>query len=185
MERRKLLANFGAILGTASLGGCLSQYEEAAGGVDETTTGTTAKRETTTTTRPPTLAGTTFELTDAGCGQPTNEAEVGFDAESGSVSVTGTISGSNACYVAELADAGYDPETGTLELTVASMQKDEAGACAQCIVEIDYEATASFEDGLPAEVRVVHQAMGEAETVTTAATATATTAGATTTADSE
>ena len=179
MDRRKLLGRFGAVLGTASLGGCLSRYDEIAGGTDGTTTGTTAttvaeetgpETTATTTTQPVTLGDTSFEITDTGCGQPTSEAGVSFDEEN-AITITGTISGSNACYTATLADVSYDPETGALEVTVSSMQKQGAEACAQCIVEIDYEATVSFEGGLPATVRVVHQTTGGTETVTTAGSA--------------
>jgi len=179
MDRRTLLTRFGAVLGTASLGGCLSQYEEIAGEAGETTTEGTEPTEgteltetptqTTTATQRPKLADSSFRLLDSGCGQPTNEASVTFESDGGAVTVEGTIPGSNACYVAKLVDASYDPEAGTLDVTVASMQKEGAEACAQCIVEIDYEATFTFEGGLPAEVRVVHQAMGESETVATVA----------------
>jgi hypothetical protein len=172
MDRRTLLARFGAVLGTASLGGCLSQYEDIAGDAGETTTdGTetaepTTERATTAIQRPK-LADSSFELLDGGCGRPTDEASVTFESDGGTVSVEGTISGSNACYVAKLADASYDSETGTFDVTVVSMQKEGAEACAQCIVELDYEATFTFEGGLPAEVRVRHRAMGETETVAT------------------
>lgn len=177
MDRRELLTSFGAALGTASLGGCLSQYEDIAGEAGETTTDeqdtTTDEQDTTTdeqdtTEQELTLADTSFEITDRGCGQPGSEASISFEAGDGSVGVTGTIPGASACYIAELADTSYDAESGTLEVTVASMQEEGADMCADCITEIDYEATVSFEGGLPANVRVVHQAMGESETVTTA-----------------
>jgi hypothetical protein len=170
MERRELLTSFGAVLGTASLGGCLSQYEDIAGEAGETTTDeqdtTTDKQDTT--EQGVTLADTSFEIIDRGCGQPGSEASVSFEEGDDSVGVTGTIPGANACYIAELADASYDTESGTLEVTVVSMQEEGADTCADCITEIDYEATVSFEGGLPASVRVVHEAMGESETVTTA-----------------
>jgi hypothetical protein len=170
MDRRELLTRFGAVLGTASLGGCLGRYRDAVGGVGETTTDSTTQGTTTTqtTAQPPTLADTSFELLDGGCGQPTSDASVAFAEAENGVTVTGTVSGSNTCYTAKLVDASYDPETGTLDLTVASMQKEDAGACGQCIVEIEYEATATFEGGLPDSVRVVHEAMGETKTVATA-----------------
>jgi hypothetical protein len=164
MNRRELLTSSGAVLGTAALGGCLSRYEDIAGGTGETTTeGEGAE----TTGEQPTLADASFELLDSGCGQQKNEASVGFEEGDGSVGVTGTITVPSACYVAELADASYDAETGTLEVTVASVEKEGADACAQCLTEIDYEATFAFDDGLPASVRVVHRTMGETETVAT------------------
>ena len=172
MNRRKLLASLGAGLGTASLGGCLGRYSDAAGDVGEagtTTDGratTTGDQSSTTAEGGPTLADTSFEILKAGCGQPTNDASVAF--RDGSVVVTGTVPGSNACYTAKLADASYDPDSRSLDLTVASTQKRGTDACAQCIVEIEYEATATFEGDLPETVRVTHEAMGESKTVATA-----------------
>ena len=196
MDRRELLAGLGAVLGTASLGGCLGRYRDAIGGAGETTQDGTTQNGTTrdttdgqsgtTTGRPATLADTSFQPLSAGCGQPTNEASVRFRRQANEVVVTGTIPGSNACYTAKLADASYDPETGTLDLTVAStQQKDGADVCAQCITQIEYEATAAFEGGLPESVRVIHEAMGETRTVATVAAGGATTTEATreTTAD--
>ncbi|MFC7081610.1 hypothetical protein [Halorussus caseinilyticus] len=186
MERREMLARFGAVLGAGSLGGCLSRYEDIAGDGGETTTAettddgqptdggrtTTPERTTegtTTLDAQSTLTDTAFEVTSAGCGEPKSEASVEF--RNGTTVVTGTVSGSNACYTATLADASYDPETGTLEVTVASAQKEGADACAQCIVAIEYEATFSFEGDPPATVNVVHEAMGESETVASAESA--------------
>ena len=56
------------------------------------------------------------------------------------------------------------------------MQKEGSDVCAQCIVEIEYEATAAFEGDLPESVRVVHEAMGETKTVATAQSGGTTTA---------
>ncbi|USZ69528.1 hypothetical protein NGM10_07285 [Halorussus salilacus] len=152
MNRRGLLTRTGALLGIASLGGCLSRYTDDVPGDDEETESR------------PTLADDSFEMTDAGCGSETNEATVEFEDES--VVVTGTIPGSNACHVARLADAGYDPASGLLELTVESVEdRGEDEACADCIAEIDYEATFEFEGGLPESVTVTHEAMDESTTV--------------------
>ena len=154
MNRRELLTRTGALLGTVSLGGCLSRYGVPDGDGEGTD-------------RPATLVDESFKITNAGCGQQTSEATVAF--ENGSVVVTGTIPGSNACYVAKLADASFDPEESALDVTVASV--DDSGeneVCADCITEIGYEATFEFDGGLPATVTVVHEAMGESKTVATA-----------------
>lgn len=168
MKRRKLLSGFGAGLATASLGGCLSQYRDAVGDGGADAGDTTEEHPTdekTTTDQRAMLADTSFEVLQSNCGSPTNEASVAFGERE--VTVTGIIAGSNTCYTAKLADASYDPETQSLDLTVASMQKEGAEACAQCIVELEYEATATFEGGLPESVRVVHEGMDGTETVTT------------------
>ena len=155
MDRRELLTRTGALLGTVSLGGCLSRYDEIPGGGGGTTTSS------------PTLAERSFEMTSAGCGNPTNEASVAFDSERSTVVVTGTISAQNACHRAKLAGASYDPETGTLSVTVATTPREGTQACAQCIFEIDYEATFRFEGGLPVSISVTHDGLGGSTSVTT------------------
>ena len=92
MDRRELFTSCGAVIGTAALGGCLSRYEEIAGEAGETTQGDDEGA----TDQPPTLADTSFELLDSGCGQPKNEANVSFAGGDGSVGVTGTISASRS-----------------------------------------------------------------------------------------
>ncbi|WP_115862484.1 hypothetical protein [Halorussus litoreus] len=181
MDRRELLTAVGAAVGTASLGGCLSEYRDVAGDVGETTdepTDTTTEGDSGGTTEPSettdssggesSLADASLEIVDSDCGQPTNEASVSFREADAEVGVTGTIAGSNACYIAELAGASYDEASGALTLTVASTKEGGSEVCAECITEIDYEITAAFEGGLPATVEVVHEAMGETTTVTTA-----------------
>lgn len=157
MNRRGMLARTGALLGTVSLGGCLDRYGIPGEAGEDTE-------------RPATLVDESFETIDAGCGQQTNEATVEFEDES--VVVTGTIPGANACYVAELADASFDHDEGALDVTVASTEDSaENKACAECITELDYEAIFAFDGGLPATVTVVHEAMGQSETVATAESA--------------
>ncbi|UPV76051.1 hypothetical protein M0R89_08325 [Halorussus limi] len=191
MKRREMLAAVGGSLAAGSLGGCLGRYEDVAGEVGDTTSDRPTDAVTTEDTRTPpdettgeatttdgaqtteagqqgALTGKTFELLDVGCGAPRGEASVSFRDGGSSVVVSGTIPGSNDCYIARLADVSYDPATRALDLTVASMAKEGAEMCAQCIVEIEYEATLSFADGGPASVTVTHAAMGESKTVATA-----------------
>jgi len=185
MNRRELLAQFG---------GCLAQSSDDAGADggatterpattdertttaapttdDETTsagTRTTEGGRTTEETRGDAIADERFELLGVACGEPTSEASVAFADGGSSVVVTGTVPGSNDCYRARLADASYDAETRTLDVTVASMAKEGAQACAQCIVEIEYEATVSVSGDGPERVTVTHSAMGESKIVATA-----------------
>jgi hypothetical protein len=167
MDRRQLLARFGAVLGTASLGGCLERYRDVAGETGDETTEDADAEETTTETAEGELsvADQTFEIVENECGEPKNEASVEFDSAATSVALTGTIAGSDACHIAELADASYDPDTGSFDVTVVSKKEEGADVCAQCIVEIDYEATFDFDGGPPESVTVVHESMGESVTV--------------------
>lgn len=109
------------------------------------------------------VADTGLKVTDSGCGTQTDEASVAFDE--GTVTVTGTIWGSDACYTAVLSDVSLDG--GALTVVVAAERDaDEDTACADCIAEVDYQATVTFDGGLPAEVTVVHRHGGEDSKVT-------------------
>jgi hypothetical protein len=106
----------------------------------------------------PSVSDTAFSLTDRGCGSQTHEATITFDESETAVDVSGTIWGNNGCYIATLQDATYDPEADTLTVEVKSKTEDseETKACTQCIAEVDYETTVSFEGTLPGTVVVSH-----------------------------
>ncbi|WP_135829775.1 hypothetical protein [Halorussus halobius] len=176
MDRRELLASAGVAMGTAAFAGCLGEYRDAADEVGETTAGDSTETErasgttgesTTAATGAATLTDASLDVVDSDCGQPANEAEVAFRAADLAVDVAGTIAGSDACYVAELEDASYDAEADALALTVVSTRAEGSEACAECVTEIDYEVTATFEGRLPGTVEVVHEAMDATTTVAT------------------
>lgn len=146
MKRRTLLHSI-PLLGAGSLAGCTAGRR--VGGEETTSVGPVE----------PELASTDFEVLRQGCGNQVNEATI----ESGddTVEITGTIAGSDACKTAELADATYDPDTDELQVTIATTDREDAGACAQCIVEIEYRATATFTGGLPPNVVVRHEGTGD------------------------
>lgn len=152
MKRRTLLQSM-ALLGAGSLAGC--------------TAGSRVGGEGTTSIGPvePELTSTDFEVLQQGCGNQVNEATI----ESGgdTVEITGTIAGSDACKTAELANVTYDPDADELQVTVATTDREDAGACAQCIVEIEYRATATFTGGLPPNVVVTHEGTGDPGVVAT------------------
>lgn len=109
----------------------------------------------------PRLAGRSFEVVSNECGQGRNEADATADGRT--VTVTGTIDGSNTCYTARLDGASLDGETLRVDVESYVPESDETRACGQCIVDIEYEATFEFEDGRPDEVVVRH----DGERVTT------------------
>lgn len=152
MQRRTLLQSI-SLLGTGSLAGCIAGRR--VGGEETTTVGSVE----------PELTSTDFEVVDQGCGNPVNEATI--DPSGDTVEITGTIAGSDACKTAELADATYDPEADELQVTIATTDREGAGTCAQCIVEIEYRATATFTGGLPPNVVVRHEGAGESGVVAT------------------
>lgn len=113
------------------------------------------------------VADSSLAVTDSGCGTQTDDASVDFDEGGGTVTVTGTIWGPDGCYTAVLSDARLDG--GTLTVVVGS--ESDAGTdtmCAECITEIDYEATVELDSALPREVTVVHAHGGEDTRVTSA-----------------
>ncbi|WP_436923223.1 hypothetical protein [Halosimplex amylolyticum] len=118
-------------------------------------------------TTPSGIADESFSVTGNDCGSQTDEASVSFDEGSGSVTVTGTIWGNDACYTAVLSDVRLDG--GSLTVVVAAeSDADTDTACAECITEIDYEATIALDAALPETVTVVHEHGGEDTRVTSA-----------------
>lgn len=104
-----------------------------------------------------------FTVTRNSCGMQADDARVSFDD---GVTVTGTTWGNNACYTATLADVGVATDT----LTVVVASESDAGTdvmCAQCITEIDYEASFTFDGKEPDEVVVVHTHGSDRSTVAT------------------
>lgn len=159
MQRRALLKRTAALVTAGTLAGCVgNQY-----GMDDDTAAAPA----TSGSQPPTLTDRTLSVTDSGCGNETNTASVSFDDGKRLVTVTGTITGSDACKTATLKDATYDSNADELAVTVAATNRDDADMCAQCLTEIDYEAEFSFDGGLPSSVTVDHDSLGETRTVQT------------------
>lgn len=143
MKRREVLWGLG---GAVALGGCTSDDS-----VGEPTTVSP--------TRAPVDAALDVESVD--CANGTDEATVAFEDDR--VVVRGTASGADACYTARLAGVAY--EDGTLTVRVETYSDaDEGTACAQCLVDVAYAATVTFEGGLPDGVIVTH----DGERVTTA-----------------
>lgn len=153
MNRRRFIAT-AATLGAVAGAGCLASD----GGDAETPTPTDT----------PTMSTTDFTVLQVESGTEVDEASVGFQETT--VSVTGTIWGADGCTTAELASADYDPDSGELTVEIATKKEESTGdvACTQAIVEIDYEATVTFENGLPDRVVVTHTRGQDSTEVTTA-----------------
>jgi hypothetical protein len=111
------------------------------------------------------VADSSLAITDSGCGGQTDDASVDFDEDGATVTVTGTTWGSDACYTAVLSDVSLDGDAAT----VVVGSESDAGTdtmCAECITEIDYEATVELDGALPRTVTVVHGHSGEDTRVT-------------------
>lgn len=170
MHRRQVLA-LGAALGLSGLAGCL----EGGAGADPTgtegsdaETSTTAAPEdgatdpapTTTSAEPPgTVRDWSFEIMGR---EGSGEEGATVSADSGTVTVAGTIIGKNGCSTARL-DA---VEVTDDRLTVAVASEEDAppnGGCGAALVYLEYLARIEMDGGLPEAVRVEHD--GEQVTI--------------------
>lgn len=142
MNRRGFI---GATASVCLVAGCLTPPGDTSGQDDD-----------------PTVTDREFEVTSSSCGTGEQRADVAFDADV--VVVTGAIAGANTCYTATLEAASYDEEADELTVAVASEDRSDGSACAQCIVDVEYEARVTFSGGLPGHVVVHHD--GEQVTTT-------------------
>ncbi len=95
---------------------------------------------------------------------PEGTADITFDEEANAVSVTGTIVGSDGCQTAALDSATYDPDETHLAVAVVTEPHEDAEEmyCTQQLKPIGYEATFSFEGGIPDRASVSHDGTGVA-----------------------
>ncbi|MFH5797352.1 hypothetical protein [Haladaptatus sp. CMAA 1911] len=187
MQRRNILKRAGAATTVGLLGGCLSREggspgnsESDGGGTGTTETTTTTASETTTaegttetgtTTRTSTsTAGVTvkdrsLEVISAECGQPTNDAAIEFEDSKKRLVVTGSMTGSDSCTRPKIESAKCDTSSSAFTVTMGTKRKDGSVGCSECITEIEYRATFTFEGALPKSVTVTHESMGESKVV--------------------
>jgi hypothetical protein len=148
MDRRGLLRT-GLLPAIVALAGCLS---DGGGG------GTPAE---------PTVTDTEFAVLGRTSGSQTDDATVTFD--DATVTVEGTIWGSDGCQTAVLDSADYDAAADELTVAVAEATREDAGdACTQAIVETEYRARVAFDGGFPGTVVVTHDHGDGPQQVTTA-----------------
>lgn len=149
MQRRTLIAA-GAAITTTGIAGCLGETPTSGpsdGDPDESDDSPDSTPEGTY------LADQSFEVERVECGSEYGDHEV--TTEDGVITVEGILDGSNGCYTAELVTAEYDADADELYVEVESVDgSDEGEMCTQCIVEIEYVATFTFENDAPANVRV-------------------------------
>lgn len=108
----------------------------------------------------PRLADQDVEIKSVECGSGEDHWEV--DVDSGVVTVDGSIGGNHGCYSARIASAEYDGDEDILRTVIESYDDSRDGetACMECIVDIYYRATYTFEDGEPGDVEVQHDGLG-------------------------
>jgi len=161
MDRRTLLGTVSSAA-IVALTGCLSDDDGAT--PSGTETGTDTGTPTPTQTPAPTMTGFDFEVLGSQSGTETDNATVSVDGSD--IVVEGTIWGRNGCQTAELPSVNYNADK--LTVPVETTERDDAGEmCSSAIVEIDYRATISFENGPPSTVAVTHDRGSGPEPVTT------------------
>jgi outer membrane protein assembly factor BamB len=112
----------------------------------------------------PTVVDTEFTVRDSSCGTGSQRATVRADTAANSVTVDGVIAAPSACYTAELADATYDEAVDALALSVRTVEREDAGICAQCITDVEYRAVVTVDGGQPAQAVVRHDDEAVTET---------------------
>ncbi|MFC6992561.1 hypothetical protein ACFQH3_12885 [Haladaptatus sp. GCM10025707] len=157
MNRRTFIVSAAGVAATAGAG-CVSSGNGNGSGGNTTTTATPEPK--------PKVTNKSLSVVSAGCGNEVSEASVSFQPDQSQVQVSGVIWGPNACHTGKLESAEYDEESDTLTVHVVTKQPDEDAMCAQCIQEIEYEASVGFENGLPETVVVNHTVGGEKTEVT-------------------
>lgn len=148
MKRRTLLAAAAAAT-TTGTAGCLG----GGLGTDPENDGTDGDDGPTETPDGPRLVDQSFEVERVECGDDYGGHEV--IKSDGVVTVEGVLDGRDTSYTAELVTSEYDREADELYVEVESVEGEEGGGMsAQCITEIEYVATFTFENGEPSSVRV-------------------------------
>ena len=89
-----------------------------------------------------------------------DEANVEFDTDANEIVVEGVLSGSDLCKRARLVELSNDREESHLSIAIESVDREDCEAGGQCITEISYEGTFSFEDGIPEGASVSHDGRG-------------------------
>lgn len=162
--RRRMLLRTAALGGAGLLAGCTGEPsprtdDEAGSPTDSPTRSPMeSSSETTTDSRTPGESGfdRSFDVTNVDCGSSEDSADVTADGDA--VVVTGVAGASDPCYSARLVDERTTVSDGTLSVAVETYvpPENEDKACAQCIANVDYEATFTFHAGLPDHVEVSH-----------------------------
>jgi hypothetical protein len=144
VKRRSLLAAAAAAT-TTGIAGCLGGGPATAPEDDESD-------DPTDTPTGPRLVDRSFEVERVEGGDDYGSHDV--TTEDGVVTVEGVLDGRDPSYTAELVTTEYDRDADELYVEIESIEGDGDDVSAQCIVEIEYVATFTFENGEPSSVRV-------------------------------
>lgn len=162
MNRRALMATTAAL----AVAGCTDAVGSL--GTDNTAASETEKRsdtDTNVTTQHVDVAAdpTLTETTLVEAGAAVEDAAVSFEPDT--VHVSGTVTGKTGCHSATIDDATVNDD-GTFHLVIGTTDDTTPDQlCTQALTEIGYELDATFDDGVPQTVTVVHDDAHGPETV--------------------
>lgn len=174
MKRRTVLNHIGAAGAAAALAGCVADRpgsddedgdsdpdDEPAttddGDGNESADGNETDDEASGVSSPE-LTGTDVTTHSAQCGS-NDAASISFG--DGSVTVEGTITAPDPCHDAEVSAAEYSEADDELSIAVGTAAADADQMCSDCIAEVEYTATASFDGGTPINATVSHETPGD------------------------
>jgi hypothetical protein len=110
----------------------------------------------------PAIQSSSLSVTGVSESESRETATAEFDTDAKTVSLSGTIEGSDGCKTAALGAVEYDAASDTLAVDVVTRDREgtEDQACTQATIYIDYEATVTFSRGLPTAIEVSHDGTG-------------------------
>lgn len=149
--RRREFVTAAATVGTAGLTGCMDGGDGNRTDGNGTDGNGTADGDGAPEVR---VTDTTFTASRDATGP---NASASYSFGEGTLRVTGTIVGSDACKTAELGGARYDEDRGAVVVDVATTDAENAGdVCAQVLTPVAYEATVDVEYDEQPSVVVTH-----------------------------
>ncbi len=176
MKRRDVLKRAAALGAAGALAGCISESDDGGDGGSNPNGGDGGSNQddgdgsepngTTTTPVTPSVAGSEFLDSAAGCGEG-NDAEISFDEGALVVAISGTLTAPDPCHNPEFAEASYDVDADELSVGVRPVEDESVDMCTECVAKMEYDAEVRFEGALPGSVSVSHIGMGGGETVAT------------------
>lgn len=95
----------------------------------------------------PEIEDVEFEVTEVACGAAASRYEVVVEGQT--VRISGTVPGRDGCWTAVLESVRHLETEDVVVVRVDARRDPEAGACIQCLVDVEYEATLTFADRVP------------------------------------
>jgi hypothetical protein len=162
--RRRILLRAAALGGAGLLAGCTGDPSPNIGRGNDSSTDSASESSTDAPSETPTASPSSgdsgvdgsFTVTNIDCGTGEDSADISVCGDT--VTVGGVASASDPCRTARLVDERTTVSNDTLHVAVETYvpPENEDEVCAQCLADVDYEATFTFGGALPDRVEVSH-----------------------------